>query len=482
MWVQTKRASGLPSVGWGLHANRRQDQPFSGSDRMNRRFVLMICYYFPPLTDVGCRRSVAFSKYFKKHGWEPVVLSVKNPDKFYCSVGDDRPPEGIRTYYSLSLLNVSKVIGKMNGALTRLLKFVNIEIDQNYPRLLLCHPDRFFGWIPLAVLKGLKLIKKHQINMVYVSCRPFSAALVGIWLKKIFKIPLILDFRDPFALDHMSFLKIPEFRKRINRKMERYFLKNADLFLVTSRETKDAYVDQYPEIENKILTIYNGFDPEMLTKSSSAKKFEKFTIIYAGQFYFYAQQNEIFTEMFFRGLHDLKSRGEIDSENFQFLYYGDGGLPIAETAARHRVSDLVLTHSRVPYEEALNLISRSHLMLLRIVKLMITTKLYEGIPLEVPFLATIPHGEVEEIIREYHPGSYVISEEHTHADVAEAILDAKRRYNQNDIRSADKERFLDTFSRENMTIRLMDLVEEKIYERCFNAEIGPRRVQLSIKA
>jgi len=27
--------------------------------------------YYPPLVDVGCKRSVAFSKYFKKHGWNP---------------------------------------------------------------------------------------------------------------------------------------------------------------------------------------------------------------------------------------------------------------------------------------------------------------------------------------------------------------------------------------------------------------------------
>ena len=43
--------------------------------------ILMICYYFPPLTDVGSKRSIAYAKYFKKYGWNPVVLSVKNPDR-----------------------------------------------------------------------------------------------------------------------------------------------------------------------------------------------------------------------------------------------------------------------------------------------------------------------------------------------------------------------------------------------------------------
>jgi len=33
-----------------------------------KKSVLMICYYYPPIADVGSKRSIAFSKYFKKNG------------------------------------------------------------------------------------------------------------------------------------------------------------------------------------------------------------------------------------------------------------------------------------------------------------------------------------------------------------------------------------------------------------------------------
>jgi hypothetical protein len=56
---------------------------------MSGKNILMLCYYYPPLTDVGSKRSVAFSKYFKKHGWNPCVLSVTNPDRAYCWVYPD---------------------------------------------------------------------------------------------------------------------------------------------------------------------------------------------------------------------------------------------------------------------------------------------------------------------------------------------------------------------------------------------------------
>ena len=71
--------------------------------------ILMVCYYYPPVTDVGSKRSVAFSKYFKKNGWSPSVLSVKNPDRYYCSVGHDVPPDGVPT--RILVLRRQRVLG-----------------------------------------------------------------------------------------------------------------------------------------------------------------------------------------------------------------------------------------------------------------------------------------------------------------------------------------------------------------------------------
>ena len=104
-------------------------------------------------------------------------------------------------------------------------------------------------------------------------------------------------------------------------------------------------------------------------------------------------------------------------------------------------------------------------MLLRIVKLMISTKLFEGIPLNIPFLATIPHGEVEEIIREYSPGSYIVTEEGSYLEVAAAIKDAMMKYRDNQMPANHVESFLAGFTRENMTLKLMRVVEERLMKR-----------------
>lgn len=426
--------------------------------------ILMICYYYSPITDVGSKRSIAFSKYFKKYGWNPFVLSVKNPDRAYCSVGSDAPPEGVPAEYSYSVVNLYWMLGKMNGLLAKVLKLINIKVTTNYLYDLICYPDHFLGWIPLTTLKGAAMIRENDIDAIYVSCTPFSAALVGVFLKKLTKKPLILDFRDPFAVGISTYVYMSRIRKLGNRWFEKYFIKNADLLFVTSEETKQVYLKEYPEIETKIFTIYNGFDLVSPLKKSK-QKYEKFSIIYTGQFYTFGLNHQIYTDMFFMALAHLKKTGEISSQNFQFLFFGEEYKLIENIANHYDVKDLVMARSRIPYQEILHNISSSHLMLLRIVKLMISTKLYEGIPLNVPFLATIPHGEVEAIIRKYSPGSYIVTEENTYQEVAIAIKNAMAKYRNAQMPENRVNDFLANFTRENMTLKLMQIIENKLMQR-----------------
>ncbi len=203
--------------------------------------ILMICYYYPPLMDVGSKRSIAFSEYFKKYSWNPYVISVRNPDKHYCTVGKDAPPVGITVEYTFTICNLSHILGKINGALTKLLKIVKLKLRRNYLLDIFCIPDLFIGWIPLTVLKGIKSIKKYNVDIIYVSCSPFSSALIGVLLKKISGKPLVIDFRDPFALKELTLIfATPPWRVKINAAIESWIIKAADLFIVNTEEVKNS--------------------------------------------------------------------------------------------------------------------------------------------------------------------------------------------------------------------------------------------------
>jgi hypothetical protein len=425
-----------------------------GMREINKK-ILMVCYYFPPLLDVGCKRSVAFSKYLKSHGWEPHVLSVKNPDRNYCMIGKDEAPCGINTTYVRSLLNISWFLGKINGLINRFFSHFGIKPKNNYTYIIFCVPDLFIGWIPGSVISGLRIIKKQNIDYIYISCSPFSSAISGIILKKLTGKPLIVDFRDPFAVNLPDIFDIPKFRKKINIKIEKTIISYADIFVVNSEEVRKGYLAVYPEIESKTITIHNGFDG-VLIPSMPQEKYLKFTVVYGGNLYL----NAIRSESFFEAISSLKKTKKISQENFQFLYFGQNDQYVNETVEKYGITDLVQVESTISHVEMLKVIMKSHMQLLRIVKPMISTKLFEGIALNVPFLATIPKGEVADIIFEYSPSSYILHDD-SPQEIGKSILAGMESYQQGNIKNNFVSQFLEIYSREQMT-RKLEIAIEKV--------------------
>ncbi len=434
------------------------DNPDSASDATERN-ILMLCYYYPPLTDVGCRRSVSFSRYFKKYGWKPTVLSVSNPDPVLCRVGTDIPPEGVTVHYCRSLFSTYWFLGKINGLLTKVLRPFGIQLKRNPFYDLINIPDPLWSWIPSAAITSYRLIKKRGIDLIYVSCSPFSSAVAGVLLKKLTGKPLVLDFRDPFALEVPPFplSDVPTYRRRINRKLETWLLRNADVFVVTPDEIRQRYIQQYPWIRDKIHTVYNGIEPDDL-KVNKLEEFSKFSIIYGGNFYF----DYIKSDVFFQALAQLKTAGNVTADNFQFLYYGGDGQRINDKAEEYGIEDLVNTGGMIPYQKMLNLLTGADLQLLRIVEANMGTKIFDGLALNVPLLATIPEGEPSDIVRKYSPESYLVGTQDTEK-VAAAILDAMdKRVDRQKKPFQPNADFLNDFSREATARQLMKIIDKNL--------------------
>jgi glycosyltransferase involved in cell wall biosynthesis len=418
----------------------------------------MVCYYFPPLLDIGCKRSVAFAKYLSNAGWEISVVSCKKPDSFYCTLGNDKPPEGIKIDYSHTLMNLHHPISLLNAALIKLLGVFGIKVKRNFFFEIVCIPDQFIGWIPLTVLKCIKIIKTRDVDFIYVSCSPWSASFIGILLKMLTGKPLILDFRDPLALDHVPIRKkLSKTRFKINEALESWFIRKTDIFIVNTKEVKDAYEKKYSHSAGKTHFIHNGFDTQFSIANNCQLKFKKFTVIYTGEFYFYSSD---YIDSFYDGMALLKANSLISPENFQFLYYGSGAREISSIAESKGLADIVESRGRIPYADVISEVSKSHLQLLRIVKMYISSKLFEGIPLNIPFLATIPQGEAEEIIKTFSPGSYIINEQNKKL-VANAIVDSMDKYKNNAVAKNLIDPFLKAYSRESLTQKLIGIIETK---------------------
>ena len=220
---------------------------------------------------------------------------------------------------------------------------------------------------------------------------------------------------------------------------------------------ESLYTQTYPQIGGRIFTVHNGFEYEAPYINTPALKYSKFTIAYAGNFYFETAGRGLF----FEALALLQDKDRIDKSNFQFLYYGAWSEDIRRLAKDFQVEDIVIANPDISHEKLLGVIKRSHLQLLRIVKPMISTKLFEGIGLNIPLLAIIPFGEVEKLIRRYSPSSYIINDGSSEK-IADAILDAIEKYKNDEIEDNRVDAFLEKFSRENLTVKLMNIIKDQM--------------------
>ena len=418
--------------------------------------ILIISYYYPPLNDVGGLRALAFSKYLPEFGWQPYVLSVKNPDKGWCILGNSKPPDRVKVYYTWSLINLTRATGKLNGLLARIVNPFGIELNKPLVRDLLCIPDQFICWIPLTFLKGLDLIRENNIDIIYVSCKPFSSAIIGALLKYVTKKPLVLDFRDPisplFSRHDGCYKHLPTFQ--LTKRMEEIILQNTDKFIVVTKETKELYLSNFPFLNNKIHVIYNGFMEEYF--SLNPGPFEKFTIVYSGNFY----AETISPDPFFKALQLVINENSSLKDEIQFLYVGKNADWLKTMVKKYNLHDVVKVTGYVSRQKSIEYIFKSSILLLRIVPAMISTKLFEALAAGLPILALINKGEVEQIIKTYSKAPYYIVKPDDIYAIAQAIKDAYKKWENGKLEKKKNPAFYRDFNKRSLTAKFVEILNE----------------------
>lgn len=410
--------------------------------------VLMISYFYPPLGGVGIIRTLKFSNYLPKFGWMPYVLTVKNRDRFYTNIGNDRIPAHVKVYKSWNLFNNLSIF---EGGLRRV--GVNSQI---------LVPDAYIGWIPLAIKKAEKIIKEEDIDLIYVSCPPHSQSLIGAKLRSITGVPLVVDFRDAWTLNPYSTNYLLKSLKNLNERLERYVLESADYVVTATEGIKSDYVSKYRFVKSKIMTILNGFDLDDIPKD--VIPLDKFTIVYTG--FFYGVQSP---ELFFAALEKILKNDLIPKDEFQFIWAGRNAPFVHKLAREYNIEDIVNYIGLVSKKEAEELLYKSHLLFLLIgstdevsQNTTLTGKIFPYLASGKPILALIPNGTAKELIGKYSDNSYIISSGNTDV-VVDAIVEAYNKWKDGETEgktNSKTEEFRRQFNHETLTKRLLEVFEK----------------------
>ena len=270
---------------------------------------LLICaYYFPPIGTPRSYRWREFVTHLYSKGWKIDVLTIDTSNKhpnYDSKLLDNLPTEVkiFRTYpgvmHRLSSLLMSKtnvIASKVKPSddsqptspstqtslRQKIGKFL-FNIFEKRLRVIFI-PDEAITWLPFALLKGKKLIKENNYDVIISSGFPFTCHIVGFFLKRFSRgKPWIADYGDPWVYNP-SF-RLPKWRSLIDKKLEARILKSVNKLIFTTDGTKEHYLNLYPFLKpENIKIITQGFSYKEFHESLPEST-DKFRIVYTGVFY-----------------------------------------------------------------------------------------------------------------------------------------------------------------------------------------------------
>lgn len=342
--------------------------------------VLMIAQYFPPAGGVGSFRVTKFVKYLRDFYWEPVVLTVREdcyPRSAWLDYGIERDiPAGVHIYRTRVWR--SKIIN-----------------------------DEGVKWLPFLLCALIKVIRRERPHLLYLTGGPFFPLITGPLMKALFRLPYVVDLRDPWRLAHRG-TPLRGVKARLGQLLthlaEPVVVKYAAKVVCATEQMCKEYRENYCHLPSwKFVTITNGYDPDDFVKVKPIR-FADITVVYTGKF----RTSEAFRDPvpFFQALRILRERGR----RVHFVHVGNLEEEVMNLAKDVGVQDLVEFVGPHSYAEALAYAKGADILLLigGGQKSEQTGKIFDYIGCKRPILALASQDtEIAKVVREI-PNAIVI--------------------------------------------------------------------------
>jgi glycosyltransferase involved in cell wall biosynthesis len=352
--------------------------------------VLMLCYYFPPISSAGTHRSVGFARGLRQFGWRPIVLTVHR-SRTRWELNGEQVPTDVEVVRSPEW-DLQGVLTLLSGIFNRACDLLRLRRRPS-PFYAWCLPDPQIAW--LSTLRGILLARNCQI--VYASCSPFSSAISGCLIKLATGTPLVLDFRDPLALNPHANRR--PMQKRVLSWLEKWVIATCDALILNTPGAERLYRTTYPAAAHKMTCISNGFD--QLNVPTANGRGERFVIMHVGEFYRSRKPDRL-----------LEALVALGNPHIEFVQVG----PMFESYAHYKDKLAIRIINGVPRARALELMRGASILYLcqgweagvsQYVQ--VASKTYEYLATGLPILAECPAGDNADLIRRYAKRAWVVT-------------------------------------------------------------------------
>ncbi len=415
-----------------------------------QRTVLVIAYYFPPLGLSGVQRTTKFVKYLPQFGWKPTVLTI-TPTGYYATdptlLMDVEGVEIIRTG-SLdvnALFRNQGVIAMPSERVRKILQFVGDT---------LFIPDTKIGWKSRAVKAAAERIQQNKFDLIFATAPPQTDFLIGRDLKRMFGIPLVLDYRDAWLEYPFKYFPTPMHRY-LNGRLERQVVQTADRIVVTHRRVKESLLKRYHTLSYHDVTIIpQGYDPDdfQLVEHEPMPRRDRFRISHAGTFYAGRNPRALLSAV----SNLLRESPQLESQ-LEICLIGTVRREDRQLAQQLGVSNVVRFLGYLDHRECTKYLLASDVLYFVLDNdFQSPGKLYEYFGARKPILASVVDGYMKELVEA--SGAAVCVPLHDVAAHERALRDFIRQYERNSLKQIP-ETFSTQFNRRTLTGELVRVFE-----------------------
>ena len=249
--------------------------------------VLFITYYWPPSGKASLHWPLAVIRHLPNFDWDPVVLTVENEsftEKDYSLLNEINPALKVYKTKAAEVFNLYKMfIGKKKDESLSVSE--TMSKDKGFRqrislwiRMNLFVPDARVLWYPSAVKSGKKLLEllktnSEPIDVIISIGTPHSTHLIGKKLSRIFNIPHIPLFTDPWtSISYYKKFNRNFLARAIDNRFEKKVIENSTAVIFVTNNTRSEYISKYPTLRNKSFVLYWGYNEENFTQFPESKQ------------------------------------------------------------------------------------------------------------------------------------------------------------------------------------------------------------------
>ena len=220
------------------------------------RTLLMLTYHFPPSAAAGTFRLLGFAQHLPRYDWRTVVVTPPSlPWEPVDSTLLERVPADTVVY--------------------------PVPYPRHAPKVLRW-AAQYSIWLWWARRAVEQAVREQRPDAVLTSGPPHMIHLLGRSLQRRYGLPWVADFRDPWITGRPE--PAPQgWTRAWELFWERRLLPRANVVLANAPNAQAAYQTAYPRIADRIVTLTNGFDPELFPQCPTAPPSEEVRILHAGQ-------------------------------------------------------------------------------------------------------------------------------------------------------------------------------------------------------